>query len=242
MTSYERTCSAIEFTYPDRIPVITDMLNPDFDGDVIAVYCKSSKSLESIENTDQWGCVWEHTDVENMGMVKEILVRQVEDLANISAPDPTDARRYDELAPVLERARQENKYVVFNGVKNDDSAIFERMQHLHGFAETLMDIVADAEFMEKLADIVLSYQLRQIEYVSRVFGSLIHGYRMPDDWGTQTGLIISPKTWLDFFAPRYKVLFDKIHKVGWHVWMHSCGRINDILPSWKKVGLDVINI
>jgi hypothetical protein len=242
MTGYERTCAAIDFTGPDRIPMIADMLEPNFDGDVVAVYAKPIKSPEIAENVDQWGCVWEHTDIDNMGMVKDILVKQVEDLSDITIPDPTDARRYDRLAIVLERARRENKYVVYNGVKNDDTAIFERMHRLHGFAETLVDLATNVKFMEKLADMVLSYQIRQIEYVSRVFGSLIHGYRMADDWGTQTGLMISPKMWSGFFALRYKVLFDKIHKAGWHVWMHSCGRINDILMPWKEVGLNVINI
>lgn len=240
MNSYEVTTAAIEFKYPNHIPVIADMLKPDFNGDVVAVY--ANKPPQTAENVDQWGCVWEHTDVENMGMVKEILIKRVEDIANFKDPDPSDEKRYEMLAPILNRAKSLNKYVVYNGVINDNSALFDRMHWLHGFEQTLMDIIADVEFMDMLANVVITYHLRQIDYVSKKFGSLIHGYRMSDDWGTQHKLLISPKTWNQFIAPRYKVIFDRIHEAKWHVWLHSCGHINEILLPLRNVGLNVVNI
>jgi hypothetical protein len=40
--------------------------------------------------------------------------------------------------------------------------------------------------------------------------------------------------------PRYKRIFDAIHANGWHVWMHSCGKINAILNNLIEIGLDII--
>jgi uroporphyrinogen decarboxylase len=37
-------------------------------------------------------------------------------------------------------------------------------------------------------------------------------------------------------------MFDAVHAVGWHVWMHSCGKVNAILGSLIDIGLDVINL
>ena len=42
--------------------------------------------------------------------------------------------------------------------------------------------------------------------------------------------------------PRYERIFTAAHRAGWHVWMHSCGRINDIMESLISIGLDVINL
>jgi uroporphyrinogen-III decarboxylase len=55
-------------------------------------------------------------------------------------------------------------------------------------------------------------------------------------------LIIRPSLWDDFFKPRYRRIFDAIHAAGWHVWMHSCGKINAILNPLIEIGVDVIEL
>ena len=44
------------------------------------------------------------------------------------------------------------------------------------------------------------------------------------------------------FAPRYKTLFGAIHDCGWHVILHSCGRVNDFVDRFIEVGADVLNL
>jgi len=48
--------------------------------------------------------------------------------------------------------------------------------------------------------------------------------------------------WRSFFKPRYKKIFDAIHRAGWHVWMHSCGKVNDILGDLIDIGCHVVNL
>ena len=42
--------------------------------------------------------------------------------------------------------------------------------------------------------------------------------------------------------PRYKTIFDAIHDCGWHVILHSCGRINAFVPAFIELGVDVLNM
>jgi hypothetical protein len=63
-----------------------------------------------------------------------------------------------------------------------------------------------------------------------------------DDWGTQERTFVSKKIFGDFFAPRYKAIFDAIHACGWHVILHSCGRINQFVPLFIDLGVDVLNM
>ena len=65
---------------------------------------------------------------------------------------------------------------------------------------------------------------------------------MTDDWGSQKNTFVSPALFAEFFAERYRALFDAIHGHGWHVILHSCGRINDFLPLFMDVGVDVLNM
>ena len=43
--------------------------------------------------------------------------------------------------------------------------------------------------------------------------------------------MINPELWPEFFKPRYMRVFEAIHTAGWHVWMHSDGKINAILAT-----------
>ena len=55
-------------------------------------------------------------------------------------------------------------------------------------------------------------------------------------------MFIKPQLWDEFFKPRYRRIFDAAHEAGWHVWMHSCGKINAIIDGLIEIGLDVINL
>jgi uroporphyrinogen-III decarboxylase len=53
---------------------------------------------------------------------------------------------------------------------------------------------------------------------------------------------VSRKTFDEFFAPRYRAIFNAIHDCGWHVILHSCGRINAFVPAFIELGVDVLNM
>ena len=93
-----------------------------------------------------------------------------------------------------------------------------------------------------LADRIVEYNLGLIQNIAQRFPDSIHGLISSDDWGTEQATFISPQLWDEFFKPRYQRLFNAVHAIGWHVWMHSCGKINAILESLIEIGLDVINL
>ena len=53
---------------------------------------------------------------------------------------------------------------------------------------------------------------------------------------------MSQKTFDEFFTPRYRKIFDAIHDCGWHVILHSCGKINTFVPTFIESGVDVLNM
>ena len=63
-----------------------------------------------------------------------------------------------------------------------------------------------------------------------------------DDWGTETAAFISCDMFRDFFSPRYKKIFDACKEAGWDIWMHSCGKINELIPLFIECGLNAINM
>jgi hypothetical protein len=65
--SREIVSRAIHFRKPPRLPVMMSCFGVD---DTAWVGCKSPAGWKPADRTDEWGWVWDKTDLENMGQVK----------------------------------------------------------------------------------------------------------------------------------------------------------------------------
>ena len=62
------------------------------------------------------------------------------------------------------------------------------------------------------------------------------------DFGTQTGLFISRKSYRDLYMPFHKEITGFIHKhSSWKTFIHSCGCVADLIPDFIEAGFDVLN-
>jgi uroporphyrinogen decarboxylase len=66
-------------------------------------------------------------------------------------------------------------------------------------------------------------------------------FRFGDDWGTQNGLFTGPNLWREFIKPRIKQMYSLVKSKGKFVMIHSCGKLDEILPDLIECGLDVLN-
>ena len=106
----------------------------------------------------------------------------------------------------------------------------------------MTDFYLEPEKIHKLLDIILEYKIDHIDEAAKRFGDRVHGMFLTDDWGTQNNTFISTNIFKEFFFDRYKQLFDTIHGHGWHVMLHSCGKVNNFVPLFIEAGADVLNM
>ena len=236
MNSYEVVRRAIEFDEPGRLPLSLD--DPDLSdvhfvswNEIVPWDVHGPGSLE-----DHWGCIWVRSKQDNMGQVKGHPLADWNALDHFCWPDPNDPAFYEGMDARLTSTK--GKYVR-TGIF---MLLFERMHSLRGFENTLTDLYFERERIEILADRIVEFDLCVIENISQRFPSQIHGLGFSVDWGTQQNLMIKPELWEEFFKPRYKRIFAAIHQAGWHVWMHSCGKINAIMESLIEIGVNVLNL
>jgi uroporphyrinogen-III decarboxylase len=104
------------------------------------------------------------------------------------------------------------------------------------------DFYVEPERVHRVLDMIVDFKLQQCDELRRRFGDAVDGLFVADDWGTQAGPFVSIKTLDELFTPRYKKIFDAIHDCGWHVILHSCGRINPFVPRFIELGVDVLNM
>ncbi len=185
---------------------------------------------------DDWGCGWSTTDVKNIGQVTVCPLADWSALDRYRPPDPRNPFYYERLGPMIDEAG--GRYVVLTA----HGLLFSRLTRLRGFAATMEDFYLEPERVHRVLDMIVDFKLQQCDELRRRFGDGVDGLFVADDWGTQAGPFVGNKTLDEFFTPRYKKMFDAIHDCGWHVILHSCGRINSFVPTLIEAGVDVLNM
>ena len=72
------------------------------------------------------------------------------------------------------------------------------------------------------------------------FGVKPHGFMMVDDLGEQSGPFFSPKTFREFYKDAYGEIIKAAHDRGCEMHMHSCGKIDRLLPAFIDWGMDAL--
>ena len=92
MTGYELVKKAIEFDKPERLPFFQHEY-PNAPDDVCDSWeLDRQKTGWFFDNPvpDDWGCIWEITEVKNMGQVVKGPLDDWSNLDSYKPPDPTD--------------------------------------------------------------------------------------------------------------------------------------------------------
>jgi hypothetical protein len=185
---------------------------------------------------DIWGCVWEAGEDGVCGEVKESPLQG--DWSGLDKfQPPWEVLDGADLSQVNAACAASTKFMIpmwADLIANP----FERMQHLRGTEQLLMDLADMEPEVCRLRDMVHEYFLRQVEMLCRTDVDAIH---IADDWGTQRSLLIFPELWRRFFKPLYRDYCRAAHDRGKAVLMHSDGYIVDIIPDLIEVGIDAVN-
>jgi uroporphyrinogen decarboxylase len=235
MDARENLIRAVEFRWPERLPLQFPSMDLD-DTHAVGWNQIGTGDHTCRETRDEWGCLWVRSETRNMGQVKGHPLEDWEAAPSFRWPDPDDPAFYAGMEARFEgsdgRYRMTSIFML----------IFERMHSLRGFQNTLVDLALERDRAAELADRIVEFDLGLIDGISRRFPRMIDALSFTDDWGTESALFIDPTVWREFFMPRYKRIFDACHRAGWHVWMHSCGRVNAIIPGLVEIGVNVLNL
>ncbi len=234
-SSREIVHAAVHFGTPDRLPVRMGGLGRN---DTAGIPVHTRQLGEGEEATDEWHCRWVHTDLPNMGQDKDHPLADITEHEKVQGPDYSEDWRYEDSDAALTAAEEQGRYTQ-TGIF---MVLFERMHTLAGFENVLMGLLTDRENAGALADRIVDTHLCLVRNCQERMGERLHSFSMTDDWGTQNAAFISMDLWRDFFLPRYKRLFDAMHEGGQDVWVHSCGKVNEIIEGYIEAGVDVVNL
>jgi uroporphyrinogen decarboxylase len=221
---------AISFQTPQRVPVV--FWNCDqTEGDVL-VYHLSLGQPGHLE-VNEWGYRLEHLDDGTMGHPTAAHLPDWESARGFEAPDLREEDRMAGVPAFLDQCGDRYRLASL------DLSGFTVYSLLRGFENSMADFLWEPERAGWLMDLILDFECRLMALVA---GRGFQGIHFADDWGTQTGLMVSPRLWREMFKPRYRRHFARAHELGLHVWFHCCGNFAEIADDFHEIGVDVLNV
>jgi len=250
MNSRQRVPRAIEMTGPDRTPIMHDTLPGAFarygealeglyrryPDDVVnvgsATYGEFGPEIGT-PSRDPWGSLWVRHNDEHKG---QVVFHPLADWDALDGYQPPDTATNEIIGAVVRRIGENAacKYTIADG-----DTLWQRMYYLRGFQAANEDLLIEPERAARLRDMILEVIVRRLERLAELDG--VDGVHFRDDWGTQTALLIRPELWRSFFKRAYARMFDVVRRSGKHVWFHSDGVIDQIIPDLIQMGVDVLN-
>ncbi len=272
MTHRERVQTALNRETPDRCPMqisftpeFADRLRADLglsgdahnphgggntyeleralDEDMLltSVGWANSYYMETGEYTDEWGVTFRPAAYKTRfgsGIYTEMVgfpLAEDNAIESYVPPDPDRPELYRDAEYLVKNLKDE--YYI-TGVTV--TTVFETAWALRGLPALLMDFLVNPELAERIIDIPFRYHLAAAKRLAAMGVDMIW---TGDDFGTQTGMIISPPTWRKFFKPLMARFFSSLKEINRDIKIayHSDGNIEPIIPDLIEIGLDVLN-
>lgn len=181
---------------------------------------------------DEWGIqIKLNDDGVNWGYVYHPLSDLTFD--NFKIPNLDESGRLDRAK---EKIKSWNNQFVLATV----STVFRRGWLLTGFSNFLTALMLNRDFIEKLLDRLFEYNLQETDMLAEIGVNMI---QLLGDLGAESSLFLSPDLWRELFKPRMAKLISAIKQKYPDVYffLHSDGKIDDIIPDLIEIGLDVLN-
>ena len=213
-------------------------------------YTKGSRDFDYNPNplyqpgfhTDCWGCVWENIEKGLDGMVVEHPLENWSALESWKPPDPlTDGMfgprpSWDEVEKQMEEAKAAGR--VAQGWPLPHGFFYMLLYYLRGFDNFMMDMATQDPRLEKLIDIIETYNVTVISKYMDCGAEMIY---VGEDLGLQKSLPISPDMWRKFIKPSYEKMLGQCRDRNIPVRLHSDGNILEIIPDLIDVGVCLLN-
>lgn len=144
--------------------------------------------------------------------------------------DPEECRRVVDEVP--------DGYAVMGVVW---SAHFQDACAAFGMETALVKMLSEPDIFRAVIDRIVDFYLRANKIFYEATKGKLHAVLIGNDFGSQSGLMVSPQDLRDFVFDGTRRLIEQAKSYGVKVIHHSCGSVYDVIPDIIAVGADAIN-
>ncbi len=120
--------------------------------------------------------------------------------------------------------------------------LFETGQFFYRADNFLMLLAGEPRRAHRFLDALMDLHMANLEHFLGAVGPYIDIILFGDDLGMQTGPMLSPTMYCEFFKDRHRQLWMRAKELAdVKVMLHCCGGVRPLLPHLIEAGLDAIN-
>ena len=180
---------------------------------------------------DVFAVVWDRSVDKDIGIVEGRILPEPT-LDGYELPDPLDRRFFEDIPEKL------SKYGDCFRIFKIGFSLYERAWTLRGMENLMVDFLDHPDFVRRLLRSIADYNIAQItEALKYDIDAVYFG----DDWGQQTGLQMGPRIWRRFILPELKRIYAVARDAGKYVFIHSCGKVDELFDDLIEIGLNCFN-
>lgn len=120
-------------------------------------------------------------------------------------------------------------------------SVFQHPTYVRGMDTLMLDMAGNPEMANVVFDTFTDFYY---EFYRRIFeqaGDLIDIFALADDLGMQNTLLISPRMFEQFVAPRLQKMAELAHRYDIKLLLHSDGNIEKLIPRLTALGVDILD-
>jgi len=252
MTRKNLVIKTLEFDSPERIPrqiwilpwaenhypEFIRRLQTTFPDDIIqvpVVYKNPSEisgdKYKLGDYVDEWGCEFMNIHEGLIGVVQKPLIDDLQHYNKLVTPESVLNLDVEEITRYCMTTDQ---FLLAGNFQRP----FERFQFIRTMELAFMDLAIEPSGLKELLGIIHQHYCKEVESWAQTPVDAIY---LMDDWGTQQGLIASPKIFRKYFKPMYREYVEIAKQYNKYVFMHSDGAIGEIIPDLIEIGIDALN-
>lgn len=150
-------------------------------------------------------------------------------------PDPEEYIKPDDCLAAVEAA--------------DDRAVMGMLWSAHfqdacsafGMAVSLLKMIEEPDMYRAVINRITEFYLKANKIFYEATCGKVDAVLIGNDFGSQTGLMLSPALIREFVIPGTKELIKQAKEYGLKIIYHSCGAISDVIDDLITAGVDVIH-
>lgn len=160
----------------------------------------------------------------------------LEEINNFPLPDYESEVCWRDIGPEVQRYHQ----LGYGVVGSLEMTIFEISWYLRGMENLMSDMILNPPMAKVLLDRITRLRIFQAETYARFDVDIL---ALGDDISMQTGMLMSPKMWREWFKPRLAAVIKaaKDTKPDLLVQYHTDGDCREVIPDLIEVGVDILN-
>jgi len=159
----------------------------------------------------------------------------LQDINNYPWPDP----EWIDVSQLKKEAQEyQGQYAILGG---EWSPFWHDAIDLLGMENLMIKMFLEPELVKSVLDKIVDYYLAVNQRIFEVASDEIDLFFIGNDFGGQTGPLISPELFEEFISPQLERLIKLGHSYGLKVQMHCCGGVRELIPLMIEAGLDALH-